>query len=239
MNELIGYLTPLAERKPLDFSVNGAIRRRVKQAREKSQLENPSQPRPRLSSKAATVSEIAEVAHERAESLDTKIESETQPLHNVDEDFALPDASADAGKLAQNFLPKNHATAILVDLNRDHRISLAKDKFVIGRDASYDLTLPVGDVSSKHCELRREGQWWTIADLDSTNGIRVNGQKVSQQMLWHGDEIVISFDQRFLILDPNQPDPTAQKPRSLWRRLLVGLLGLTAIAAAVWWYFLR
>lgn len=239
MNELIGYLTPLSKREPLDFSVNGAIRRRVQHAREKSQAENPSQPRPRLSSKAATVSEIAEVAHERAESLDTKIESETHPLRSVSESFALPDASADAGKLAENILPKNDATAILVDLGRDHRIHLAKDKFVIGRDAACDLTLPVGDVSSRHCELRREGQWWTIADLKSTNGVRVNGQKVVQQMLWHGDEIVISFDQRFLILDPNQPDPTEQKSRRIWLRILAGLVGISLLASAVWWYFLR
>ena len=239
MNELIGYLTPLSERKPLDFSVNGAIRRRVKHAREKSQIENPSQPRPRLSSKAATVSEIAEVAHERAEALDTKIESETHPLHAAEEDFALPDASADAGKLAENILPKNDATAILVDLNHDHRVSLAKDRFVIGRDASCDLTIPVGDVSSRHCELKREGQWWTITDLQSTNGVCVNGRKVAQQMLWHGDEIVISFDQRFLILDPQQPDPTEKKSRSIWGWLVASLVSLSLIAIAVWWFFLR
>ncbi len=237
MNELIKVLTPISESRPLDFSVNGAIRRRVKQAREKSFVEHPSQPRPRLSSKAATVSEIAEVAHQRVESLETKIESETDPLCAMQQEFVLPDASADAGKLAENTLPKNQASAILVDVEHNHRLSLTKDRFVIGRDESSDLTLSAGDVSAQHCELRREGQWWTITDLNSTNGVRVNNQKVSQQMLWHGDEIIISFDHRFRILDPTQPDPTAKK--SLRIGVWVGATALVAAIAGTIWFLLR
>jgi len=237
MSELVELLTPLANRKPLDFSVNGAIRRRVKQARQKFQAENPSRPQARLSSKAATVSEIAEVADRRAESLDTHVESETHPLEESNEEFALPNASADAAKLATvSKLPKNSATAILVDLNRGHRISLAKDAFTIGRDADCDLTINAGDVSAKHCQLRREGQWWTIKDLNSTNGVRVNGKQVSQQMLWHGDELIISFDHRFRILDPKQPDPTVQSKRLSWVLGLAGAAVIVALGIAVWWY---
>jgi len=223
--------------KPLDFSVNGAIRRRVKQAREKSLSEHPSRPQPRLSSKAATVSEIAEVAHQRAESLETQIESETNPLHVIQAPQVLPDASADAGKLAENILPQNDALAVLVDVEHNHRLSLSQDRFVIGRDASCDFTIAAADVSAQHCELRREGQWWTIADLNSTNGVQVNGKKVSQQMLWHGDEIVISFDHRFRILDPKQPDPTQKK--SNLRGIMILSVVLVSAAAGIAWYFLR
>ncbi|MDG2389698.1 MAG: FHA domain-containing serine/threonine-protein kinase [Planctomycetaceae bacterium] len=237
MNELVRVLTPLSESQPLDFSVNGTIRRRVKQAHEKSLVENPSRPRPQLSSKAATVSEIAEVAHQRVESLETKIESETGPLYTMQQNLVLPDASADAGKLAENFLPKNDATAILVDLENNHRLSLTKDRFVIGRDASCDFTISAGDVSSQHCELRREGQWWTITDLNSTNGIRVNKKKVSQQMLWHGDEIVISFDNRFRILDPTQPDPTTKK--SFTRLALACSIAFVAAVVGTAWFLMR
>jgi hypothetical protein len=46
---------------------------------------------------------------------------------------------------------------------------------VLGRSRDCDIVLDDSSVSRHHAELRPEGMAWTIADLGSTNGVRVNG----------------------------------------------------------------
>ncbi|MCL2584870.1 MAG: DUF1707 domain-containing protein [Streptosporangiales bacterium] len=54
--------------------------------------------------------------------------------------------------------------------------------FTIGRDRECDLTLEDPTVSREHAILQRasadEADSWTLTDLDSTNGTRVNGWRV-------------------------------------------------------------
>lgn len=62
---------------------------------------------------------------------------------------------------------------------------------VIGRSRECDITLDDPNVSRRHAELRPEdGAYW-IVDLDSTNGIEVNGKRVQRAKLGHEDVIVI------------------------------------------------
>jgi len=42
-------------------------------------------------------------------------------------------------------------------------------------------------VSRRHAELRQEGSTYWIVDLDSTNGIEVNGRRVKRSKLESGD----------------------------------------------------
>lgn len=67
---------------------------------------------------------------------------------------------------------------------------LRKPVSVIGRDPRSDIPLP-GDmqVSKMHAEIRREGAYFIIYDLNSTNGTFVNGRRVNRQVLKDGDEI--------------------------------------------------
>jgi pSer/pThr/pTyr-binding forkhead associated (FHA) protein len=46
------------------------------------------------------------------------------------------------------------------------------------------------NVSRRHFELRLQGSTWFLVDLDSTNGVTVNGKRVSSGALAPGDEIV-------------------------------------------------
>ena len=70
-------------------------------------------------------------------------------------------------------------------------IELTIDEIIIGRDAS--CTLPVGDLhlSRRHCAIRTEGNARKIVDLDSRNGIMVNGVPVRERTLEHADKIEI------------------------------------------------
>ena len=60
----------------------------------------------------------------------------------------------------------------------------------IGRSRNCDIVLSDIGISRKHAELRPSGESWTIADLGSTNGLRVNGVTVTgSQRLESGDRI--------------------------------------------------
>ena len=48
----------------------------------------------------------------------------------------------------------------------------------IGRSRECDIVLADTNVSRRHAELRPLGDGWTITDLGSTNGVRVNGRDV-------------------------------------------------------------
>jgi pSer/pThr/pTyr-binding forkhead associated (FHA) protein len=61
---------------------------------------------------------------------------------------------------------------------------------VIGRSRDCDIVLTDSNVSRRHAEIRpRGGDGWTIIDLDSTNGVKVNGRAVGSAPLKPGDQI--------------------------------------------------
>jgi adenylate cyclase len=69
---------------------------------------------------------------------------------------------------------------------------LIRDRMTMGRRESCDIRMPFNNVSSVHCELTyKDGYWW-IKDLNSTNGIKVNGMRVLSKVLLPGDEISIA-----------------------------------------------
>jgi pSer/pThr/pTyr-binding forkhead associated (FHA) protein len=73
-----------------------------------------------------------------------------------------------------------------------------KSPLVIGRRESCDICLRFPNVSGRHCELSFSEGIWSIRDLGSTNGTKVNGQQVPVKALRPGDEIAIA-KRRFTI----------------------------------------
>src|SRR5881398_2712862 len=64
-------------------------------------------------------------------------------------------------------------------------------ELVIGRSSELDLVLIEDMVSRKHAQLTLAAGGITIADLGSTNGTFVNGEKVRRAQLKEGDRILI------------------------------------------------
>jgi hypothetical protein len=62
---------------------------------------------------------------------------------------------------------------------------------LIGRSKHADIVLPDPNISRSHAEVRRQGNDYIVVDLDSTNGIEVNGRRVSTQTLQNGDVITL------------------------------------------------
>lgn len=61
---------------------------------------------------------------------------------------------------------------------------------VLGRSRECDVVLDDSSVSRRHAQLRPQGEDWTLEDMGSTNGVRVNGSPVrAPRVLRPGDRI--------------------------------------------------
>ncbi len=60
---------------------------------------------------------------------------------------------------------------------------------VLGRSRQCDVVINDPNVSRRHAEVRREGDGYVLVDLDSTNGITLNGQGVKRAALAEGDRL--------------------------------------------------
>ena len=68
-------------------------------------------------------------------------------------------------------------------------IELRDDLYILGRSSKVDLTLESSELSRRHAMLKREHGTFSITDLDSTNGVFLNGTQVYAAQLYHGDII--------------------------------------------------
>jgi hypothetical protein len=66
-----------------------------------------------------------------------------------------------------------------------------KRRVLLGRSRECDIQVEDPNVSRRHAELRQEGSTYWIVDLESTNGIEVNGQRVKRAKLSSGDTFTV------------------------------------------------
>lgn len=91
--------------------------------------------------------------------------------------------------------------------------AFSQPEIILGRDPSCDLPLDDETVSASHARLRYHHKQWWLEDLQSTNGTRLNGQKVTTAtVLASGDEVrcgkaklVILLESEVLPLNPQNP----------------------------------
>jgi hypothetical protein len=79
--------------------------------------------------------------------------------------------------------------AVLI-LPDGREIGVGDRPVVMGRMPGCEVVLADPNVSRHHAEVRGSGSGWTVTDLGSTNGTKVNGVRISgSQSLRPGDEI--------------------------------------------------
>jgi len=72
-------------------------------------------------------------------------------------------------------------------------VDLHSDDMSIGREADCDIVLNEDGVSRRHARILRDGDDFVLEDLDSRNGVRINGQRIKKtQTLKSQDRIGIS-----------------------------------------------
>ena len=86
-------------------------------------------------------------------------------------------------------IPVTAINAALV-LSTGQRINLSGENIKIGRHATCSVVFADSNVSREHAQLINSIDGWSIVDLGSTNGTKVNGVKiVRQKLLMAGDEL--------------------------------------------------
>ena len=82
-----------------------------------------------------------------------------------------------------------HSTAAIVLGGKRHE--LANSALVLGRSRDCDIPVDDPNASRRHAEIRHENGAYWIVDLDSTNGVTVNGERVKRAKLEPDDTVLI------------------------------------------------
>jgi sigma-B regulation protein RsbU (phosphoserine phosphatase) len=127
----------------------------------------------------------------------------------------MPDAPPDSDR-ASDAAPGPFVEAEYAG-GRVRRHPLADRKHVVGRAAEADLCLDDPSVSRRHAELEPGPTGWTIRDLGSRNGTRVNGRDVGDLRVPVGPADQIEVGSIVLSLSPaaGKPPPAGRSRRGV------------------------
>ena len=70
-------------------------------------------------------------------------------------------------------------------------VELTSDRMSVGRNDDNDIAIPDASVSGSHGQFVNDGHTWTFSDLGSTNGTKINGDRVENVELGHGAKFEI------------------------------------------------
>ena len=90
----------------------------------------------------------------------------------------------------------------LIPLGGGDPIPLLKKTLLIGRRESCDIVLRFSNVSAHHCQMTLNGGYWYVKDLQSRNGIKINGARVEEKRLGSGDELAVAKHKYTIHYDP-------------------------------------
>jgi pSer/pThr/pTyr-binding forkhead associated (FHA) protein len=103
--------------------------------------------------------------------------------------------------------------ARLIPLTGGNPVEIARDVTVVGRTPGLcDLIVDSSSISKLHCVIVRTDGLLFVRDLGSTNGTKVNGQRVLRGALLPGDELAFASIRYRVYLGPGEPvvSPDAQ-----------------------------
>jgi predicted component of type VI protein secretion system len=81
--------------------------------------------------------------------------------------------------------------AQLLALNEGPSILLDKPILLLGRHPECDIQIDSRKISRRHCCIAQVSDYLVVRDLGSTNGVRINGIRVTEGRLNNGDELTI------------------------------------------------
>lgn len=152
------------------------------------------------------------------------------------------------------------SVAYLVGENREH-YPITTFPFVMGRGSECDLVLQGKGVSRRHAEIIFQSGRFVVNDLESLNGIKVNGYKVSRVILEENDtvrlgDVSLKFQSGASAEKGIKQDSRSQKPKrsllenkskdgaedatfgpSPYKRMLINVSLLFAVALCSWFGF--
>jgi pSer/pThr/pTyr-binding forkhead associated (FHA) protein len=105
--------------------------------------------------------------------------------------------------------------AELVPADGSAPIEITKDLIVVGRQEDCDIQLDHKSVSKLHCVIVKTDGLLLLRDLGSTNGTRVNGQRVRRAALLPNDNLAIARYKYRVHLGPDRDAPQTDTTQKL------------------------
>jgi len=99
-------------------------------------------------------------------------------------------------------------------------IELDRSVTVIGRSPTCDVRLNSKKISRVHCCIVTDPQQTLVRDLDSCNGVEVNGESVREQQLMVGDELTIG-DIAFRFMSQSEDEAGGEEPKPVAQEMAV------------------
>src|SRR6202048_1577690 len=97
--------------------------------------------------------------------------------------------------------------AQLIPLDGSGTINIDRDVTLVGRQEGCDMRIQHKSVSKMHCVIARTDGLLLVRDLGSTNGTRVNGQRVRRAALLPNDQLSIASCKFRVYLGPDEAVP--------------------------------
>lgn len=130
----------------------------------------------------------------------------------------------------------------LINTDTGEKFSLHRSQLIVGRGKSADISLDSPMVSTAHCRLVFNGQFWKVNDFESKNGIKVNGEDVMTARLMPGDRLMVAELFQFeidYVTDWILKQQKKSQRNKFSLPLILGSLIILALLGALLWYFLK
>ncbi len=115
------------------------------------------------------------------------VASEPQPVARHGETMIYSSSARVRGPIEEAQARRPARALLSVD---GRRLPLPARGATIGRSRECDIVLDDAGISRRHAEIRPDAEGWTVADLGSTNGVRLNGRPVrGVEALQAGDSV--------------------------------------------------
>ena len=196
-------LQPFAERRPIEFDFAKLRRLRMSLAIKQGRL---SQRRASTTTRLSSAARLTSSTTRSGDALqstqapgDLRVDLSGRRLADPGDRPESKDESAavEAEALLAGFTVSDRAaadTGAMLRLPDGGLFRLSQSSFVVGRSHEADLTINSKKLSSRHCRVFFDGRTWNVADLDSKNGISVNGVVTGGCELSAGDRLTLADD---------------------------------------------
>jgi hypothetical protein len=119
----------------------------------------------------------------------------------------------------------------LIPLGGGDPIPLLKKSLLVGRRESCDIVLRFSNVSAHHCQMTVNSGYWHVHDLQSRNGVKVNGERVTEKRLDPGDILSVAKHKYEVNYSPVElgavgPPPTEVQQADIFGKSLLERAGL-------------
>ena len=126
----------------------------------------------------------------------------------------------------------------LIPLGGGDPIPLLKKQLLVGRRESCDIVLRFSNVSAHHCQIMVNGGYWYVRDMQSRNGVKINGIRVQEKRIDPGDTLSVAKHNYEVQYSPADlgaigPPPADDLPNEIMTESLLSRAGLKSSETGV------